>query len=123
MVSRADLRKISRRAVHAAFAVPIGYIPKGSSYAWTYPTDFQYPLTARFHTKVKVDPDPLGGGYAQIIDTNTRVIFNMDELTANNINPRTGDLIYFPDYGFRVRLDIMDANNGPITQKWTVTKR
>lgn len=118
-MNRADLRKMSRRLVHRAYAVPINFYPRGVS----APLALQNPLTARLHNKIKIDADPLGGGYAQIVDTNTRVLFDQEDLDAAGVAPKEGDIIEFPDYDMRVRLDIRDQGNGPIIQKWTVSKR
>lgn len=115
-MSFADIKTQARRAVHSAFAVPVLFYPGGSTVA----ASPENPLMARLHNKVQISADPLSGGYAQIVEGVTRVIFDRDTLQAAGIAPRQGDVVEFTAYKVRVRLDTRDTPNGPVTDRWSV---
>lgn len=105
-----------RRAVHAAFGVPVLFYPAGSrTVRLTNP-----PLTARYHSKMQVAGDPVGGGYAQMLEGVNRVVLSREQLSAAGVVLKQGDVLAFPDYLMRVRLDIKDVYTGPINETWSV---
>ena len=106
-----------RRAVHGAFAVPVLFRPQGS----TAPRTLNPPLTARYHSKMQVSADPVGGGYAQVVADTNRVVLSREELAASRTVLRQGDVLEFPSYGMSVRLDIRDTYTGPINETWSVS--
>lgn len=116
-MSFAVIKAQARRAVHSAFAVPVLFYPRGGRLA----TVLEKPLTARVHNKVVTAADVFGGGSAQIYDGQTHVVFDREELLAAGIAPKQGDVVEFLDYGFSLRLDILNdvSATGPITEKWT----
>lgn len=106
--------------VHSTFAVPVSYYDKGSR----TPRVLENPVTARLHNRIAVAPDPVAGGYAQIVEGVTRVIFSRDNLTLAGVAPKQGDKISFgPPYNVVVVLDVKDTPNGPVTEKWSVSRR
>ncbi len=116
MPSRAELKKMARRAVHSAFAVPILFYRKGAA----TPLSLQKSLTARLHNRVVVDADTTGQGGAAVLDNNTRVLFNREELALAGVVPQEGDRVSFPDYNMTAVLGVKDTQNGPIVEKWSV---
>lgn len=118
MPSWADIRTTARRKVHQTFAVPVLYYVRGSRVAFN---DAANPLTARLQNKVQVAPDAIGGGYSQILEGVTRIVFNVEDLVALNLVPGKGDRVTFPDYGHTYQLENRDTPNGPINVKWSAS--
>lgn len=112
-------KAMGRRAVHATFAIPVSYVPKGTT--TPLETALGTPLTARLHNRVQVQADALSGGYAQIIEGITKCVFNVEELAAQGIIPAKGDKVTFVEYGITVILDTRDTPNGPINDIWNVS--
>ena len=119
-MSYADIKTQARRARHQAFAVPVQFYPKGARSALALVP----PLTARLHNRVTVAADPLGGGYAQITEGITRLLFSRDELAAAGLVPKQGDRVAFgPPFDVTVLLDTKDTPNGPVVEKWNVSRK
>ena len=115
----AATKAAGRRAVHATFAVAVVHTPKGT----TTPSvpALGNSLTARLHNRVTVQADGISGGYAQIIEGVTKVVFNREEIAAQGIAPGKGDKVTFTEYGITVILDTRDTPNGPIDDIWNVS--
>lgn len=113
-MSFADLKAQARRNVHAAFAVRCLYTPPNSP-----SNQLPVELTARLHTKI-VAGGAQSPGYANVIEGVNRAIFNREELTAKTVVLRKNGRIEFPDYTMVFQLDIRDASDGAITEKWSL---
>jgi hypothetical protein len=122
-VSWAATKIQARLDVHNAFALPVLYYLAGTTTALALAS----PLTARLHNKVVLPPSPETGGYAQMLEGVTKVLFNRQQLNALGVVPAQGDYLQFTDYplyagGFvTATLDVRDPRNGPVVDKWSVS--
>lgn len=108
----AEIKAMSRRAVHQAFAVPCQYRGPGGIAS--------IDLTARLHTKTVVGGDLQGGGYSTVIEGVTRAVFNREELALRGVTLRKRGRVTFPAYGTTLELDVRDPYEGSITERWSV---
>lgn len=116
----ADIKARARLDRHKAFAVPVQFYPKGQR----TPLALVPPITARLHNRVTVAADPTGGGYAQITEGITRVIMSRVELAAASLVPKQGDrLVFGPPFDVAVQLDTKDTPNGPVVERWNVSRK
>jgi hypothetical protein len=114
-VSFLDIKAMTRRQVHATFAVPCVLTTGDGSFS----------VTARLHGKQMVGGDIESQGYSVTIEGVFRVVFNREELVALLLRPARGDRVVFPDYigpgqDMAVELDARDEYDGPIDEKWSV---
>jgi hypothetical protein len=114
-VSFLDIKAMTRRQVHATFAVPCVLTTGDGSFS----------VTARLHGKQMVGGDIESQGYSVTIEGVFRVVFNREELIALLLKPVRGDQVVFPDYigpgqDMAVELDARDEYDGPIDEKWSV---
>lgn len=107
----AEIKMRSRRAVHKTLAVPCLYRGPGGL--------AEVAITARLHDRI-VQGGDASGGYATIIEGVTRAVFDREELTAKGVTLRKRGRVTFPDYGVTLELDVRDAYDGPVTEKWSV---
>lgn len=77
-------------------------------------------LRVRLHTK-SVRGGDLGGGYAEIIEGVTRALFDRTEIEMLGVTLTRKGRLVFPG-GVTVDLDTRDADDGGITEAWTVTR-
>lgn len=114
-MSFAQLKRDLRRAVHDGFAVDATY----QDSTMLEPVS----LRARWHTKGARPFGDLGGeGFAEIIENEDRVVFDVDDLTVKGICPVRGAVVSFADYGICVKLNMRGDKTGPVSEEWTVTR-
>ena len=77
-------------------------------------------LTARFHTKNKVNLGDNDG--LTVMEPIEKLVFNQTELTALGLELETGAVINFPGYELSVILDQELDPDGPENRYWTVTR-
>ncbi len=77
-------------------------------------------LTARFHTKAKVNLGDSDG--LTVMEPIEKLIFSQSELTALGLELEHGAEINFPGYGLAVILDQQLDPDGPENIYWTVTR-
>lgn len=110
-----DVKVRTRRAVHAAFAVPCVLTSGG----------VPFNITARLHNRMAIGGDIHSEGYATIIEGVTRAILNREQLAAVGATPAREDSLTFPNFlgqgqDVVVILDARDPYDGPIDEKWSV---
>lgn len=114
-MSFAQLKQELRRAVHDGFAVDATY----QDSSMLAPVS----LRVRWHTKGARPFGDIGGeGYAEVIENEDRVVFDVDDLAAKGICPSRGALVSFAVYGICVKLNMRDDKTGPVSEAWTVTR-
>jgi hypothetical protein len=116
-VSFLDIKAMTRRQVHATFAVPCVLTTGDGSFS----------VTARLHGKQMVGGDIESQGYSVTIEGVFRVVFNREELAILGVKPARGDRVTFADYigpgqDITVELDARDEYDGPIDEKWSVAQ-
>ena len=116
MFDFADLIARSRRVVHNVFAVSA-----------TYGDDTMAApevLRVRWHYKQAPLGDLENTGYAMIVDTIEKAIFDKDELLAKGIKIKTGGRLTITAPGFEAVLavDSQDDEPGPVNEAWRVGK-
>jgi hypothetical protein len=77
-------------------------------------------LTARFHTKAKVNLGDSDG--LTVMEPIEKLVFNQTELTALELTLENGAEIHFPGYEITVILDQELDPDGPENVYWTVTR-
>ena len=77
-------------------------------------------LTARFHTKNKVNLGDNDG--LTVMEPIEKLVFSQSELTALGLELEYDAVIHFPGYGLSVRLDQQLDPDGPENRYWTVTR-
>lgn len=111
MATWADIKAQARRQVHKTFAVRCLYRETVDATA--------VDLLARIHNKITIGGGA-NGGYAQIIEGVSSILFSKEELIAKDVIPKQNAFVTFPDYGSNFQLDIRDPNTGPIVEKWSL---
>jgi hypothetical protein len=77
-------------------------------------------LTARFHTKSKVQMGDNDG--LSLMEPIEKVVFNRTELLALDLELEQGSEVYWPGYGITVVLDSPLDPDGPENVYWTCTR-
>lgn len=111
MATWADTKAQARRAVHKTFAVRCLYRETANA----SPVE----LKARIHNKIIIGGGA-GGGYAQIVEGVSNILFSKEELILADVIPKRDAFVTFPDYGSNFQLDIRDPNTGPVVEKWSL---
>ena len=110
----AALRLQARRTVHDTFAGPATY--QDSS------MDEAVALRVRWHNKRATLGDIESQGYAQVVDSVDRLVFDQDELTTKDVTLRHRGVVTMDD-GAVYSLDVQDPSNGPISVSWTAVRQ
>jgi hypothetical protein len=110
----AALKSLTRQTVHDVLAVEAFY----KSNATSTPK----PITARWHEK-KVLQGQMDGEGAQVLEGIDHVVFNIPQLLERKIKLSRGGIIIFKAYeNFTVTLDNKILSDGPVEEKWAVTR-
>lgn len=109
-----ELRQKLRRQVHASFAVRAFYRDVTMAGA--------VEIEVKFHDKsVRFIGD--NDGYASVIESVDRLIFNSEEIAAKHVPLKAKGRIILPDYDNAVfLLDNLEPADGPINITWNVTR-
>ena len=108
----AEIKANARRALHGALSVPA---------TWTSAlTGETKAVTVRWHNKQALRGELSSDGYAQMLETQDRLVFNMEELATLQITLSRGDKILMPPIYENAELQIeeMEEITGPIEQIW-----
>lgn len=115
-----DQKAELRTAVHTAFALPCVFQARAGG-------DPVTALTVRFYDKNRTGGALNAGGWAQIQEGVTRIVFNRDELTLLGVVPVQYDTVTFADYfatgdDLVVKLQVKEPHDGPVEERWTVSQ-
>lgn len=115
------IKQEARLAIHRRMGEPCTYTDGGDP---TMPTVEQsaagLTLTARFHTKSKVNLGDSDG--LTVMEPIEKLVFNKTELEALGLVLQNGAEIHFPGYELSVILDQELDPDGPENVYWTVTR-
>lgn len=79
-------------------------------------------LRVRFHTKRIMPFGDMGDGYAEVIENNDRVVFDLEELATLGVTPMKGAIVVLTDDNIVCRLTTKDEKTGPIEEIWAVAR-
>lgn len=115
------IKQDARLAIHKTMGEPCSYTDNGDP---AVPTAEQIAagmtLTARFHTKSKVNLGDSDG--LTVMEPIEKLVFNQTELDLLGLVLENGAEIHFPGYGLSVILDQELDPDGPENVYWTVTR-
>lgn len=113
----ADIKAYARQTVQATFGREATYAAPGS-------VADPVAVRVRWHAAGARVGDLSSGGYADIVTTNDRVIFDQAELDALGVTPERGGLVTITDEvpALVLRLDTQAEKDGPIVNSWIVTR-
>lgn len=112
----AEIKAKARRALHGALSVQA---------TWTSNlTGESKPLTVRWHSKQALRGELSNDGYAQILDSQDRLIFNKEELEELQVTLSRGDKILMPPLYENAELMVEEREEtiGPIEEIWLSTR-
>jgi hypothetical protein len=115
----ADIKAEARKAVHAAFSLAATYVGPNS-------VEAPIALRVRWHPAGARLGDLAGAsGYAEIVSTSDKVIFDVSELGTLDLQPVRGGVVTLAVAGetVTVRLDTKTESDGPIVEAWQVTRQ
>jgi hypothetical protein len=112
------LKGTARRIVHDVFAITAIYLS-------SVPGSVGKAIRVRWHPQgSRLGGDLQGRGYAEVLLTVDRMIFNMEQLAEVGIILKRGDRITLPDYNdLTFLLDVRDEKDGPVTNTWEVMRQ
>ena len=115
------IKREARLAIQGRMGEPCTYTDGGDP---TVPTVEQIAagltLTARFHTKSKVNLGDSDG--LTVMEPIEKLVFNQTELDALGLVLDNGAEVHFPGYNLSVILDQELDPDGPENVYWTVTR-
>lgn len=122
-MSWAQMKALARRAVHTAFCVSASYQPPD-------PDAEPVALKVRWHTKQHLVGQLDSGGYAEMVEGITKIVFDKDELLQKEVTlERLGVVTLLPlEYLDRngqapvFILELEDEDTGPVGDTWQVTR-
>lgn len=117
MTPWADIKRVTRKAVHTAFRREALYAAPGSE-------EDPVAVGVRWHAAGA----RLGGygseGYAEIVTETDRIVFDREELATLGITPERGAVVTITDEDPQISfsLDTRPDRDGPIAEVWLVTR-
>lgn len=114
------IKKEARLAIQGRMGEPCTYTDENGLVPTAEHEAAGLGLTARFHTKSKVNLGDSDG--LTVMEPIEKLIFNKTELLALGLTPEGGAHIHFPGYGLTVILDQELDPDGPENVYWTVTR-
>lgn len=116
-MSLAEIKRQARKAVHTAFR-------RAALYAAPDSVDDPVEVGVRWHA-AGARIGALGSdGYAEMVSTSDRIIFDAEELADLGVTPVRGGVVTVTDEDPQIsfRLDVQSETDGPIVQAWTVIR-
>lgn len=113
----AAAKALARRTVHDTMSVAATYIDQALPMAVS--------LRVRWHNKIVQGGDLENQGYAQVITSYDRVIFDRDELAVFGTIIQRGGKVTITEPGYDNQLLLIDERDplaGPLTEAWIVSK-
>lgn len=114
------IKKTARLAIQGRMGEPCSYSDGDASVPTLEQQAEGLKLTARFHSKTKVNLGDNDG--LTVMEPIEKLVFNETELVALGLTLAHGGIINFPGYGLSVILDQQLDPDGPENQYWTVTR-
>lgn len=109
----AAAKAAARKVVHATFQRAATYAAPGS-------IDDPVDCTVRWHAKGARMGDLDSAGYAELVATEDRIVFDK---TIIAFKPERGGIVtLLDDPGLSFRLEVQAEEDGPVTDIWTVTR-
>jgi hypothetical protein len=114
------IKRETRLAIHNEMGEPCTYTDESGTVPTVEHVAAGLKLTARFHTKAKVNLGNSDG--LTVMEPIEKLIFNLTQVEALGITLENGAHVEFPGYGLTVILDQELDPDGPENSYWTVTR-
>lgn len=114
------IKQAARLAIHGRMGEPCTYTDENGVVPTAEHVAAGLELTARFHTKSKVNLGDSDG--LTVMEPIEKLVFNRSQLEALGLTPDGGAHIHFPGYELSVILDQELDPDGPENVYWTVTR-
>ncbi len=114
----ADIKIAARRVTHQTFGRAATYAAPGS-------VGDPVALTVRWHAAGARVGDLGSDGYAEMVTTRDRVVFDLEELATLGVTPERGGVVTITDEAppLAVELDTQNEPTGPVADVWLVTRQ